>query len=85
MGATENAQAGSKDGGMLPLDEDAEGMAVATQDGIDEAAIIHGLIVPFTNRHRRQRGATSVAVAVARARVVVIVIVIVVAVAVARA
>jgi hypothetical protein len=50
---------------MLPLDEDAERMAVTTQDGIDEAAVIHGLIVPFTSRHRRQCEATSVAVAVA--------------------
>ena len=51
MGTAENAQAGAVDGDLLALHQQAEGVMVAVQHGIDEAAVVHGPIVPCSCAH----------------------------------
>jgi hypothetical protein len=49
--ASQDAQASAEDGDLLALDQEPKRATVAAQDGIDEAAIIHGPIVPRCRRH----------------------------------
>ena len=46
MWTTKDAQADAEDRELLPLHQDPEGVSVSRENGIDEAAVIHGPIVP---------------------------------------
>ena len=91
VGTAEDAQAGAVDGDLFALHQEAEGVMVAVQDGIDETAVVHGPIVPCGCAHSPSvvpravvsaagtGVATVVVVAVAGARVVVVLVVVAVA------
>ena len=65
-----DAEAGPVHRHLLALDQHAERIAITGQNGVDEAAVIHGLIVPRRCCHRRSvvasvmAGAGAVVVAV---------------------
>src|SRR5918996_1118191 len=66
----EDSEANAEHGRRLPLDHDLEGVTIAVENGIDEGAVVHALIVPCQVVHPRSSASRSVAVA--RTRVVIV-------------